>query len=368
MATVRKRTWQSGGETQTAWIANYTDSGGKRRLKTFPTKKAADAWLVEARHQLARGTHTPEAASDTVAKAAALWLERGEVEGLERSTLTERESHMRIHINPALGGMKLARLTTPVVESFVDGLLRKNSRPMCRKILVSLKSILKDAKRRGNVAQNVASDVRVDLKRRERERLRVGVDIPTKAEARAIIDAAEPRWRPVLITALFAGLRASEMRGLTWSCVDFDSRTISVRRRMDRWNSMGAPKSAAGRRDVPMSPLVLNTLREWRPACPRTDAGLVFPNSVGRPEKHFRDIGLHRALKAAGIGRRYKFHALRHWYASWLIDQGFSPKRVQTLMGHNSITVTLDTYGHLFPNEADDHARLAAGELAVIGS
>ena len=60
-------------------------------------------------------------------------------------------------------------------------------------------------------------------------------------------------------------------------------------------------------------------------------------------------------------------HALRHFHASWLIDQGFPPKRVQKLMGHSSITVTFDTYGHLFPVSDDDRSKLAAASAALLG-
>ncbi len=87
MASIRQRTWMSSGEKKTAWVADYFDQEGKRRLKTFPTKKAATAWLPQAQVQVAAGIHTPESTSLTVAEAAALWLKRGDLEGLERSTL-----------------------------------------------------------------------------------------------------------------------------------------------------------------------------------------------------------------------------------------------------------------------------------------
>ena len=61
------------------------------------------------------------------------------------------------------------------------------------------------------------------------------------------------------------------------------------------------------------------------------------------------------------------FHALRHFFASWAIEQRFSPKRVQSLLGHSSIQMTFDVYGHLFPSLEDDHAKFATGELAVVG-
>jgi integrase len=372
MASIRKRTWTTAGETRTAWVADYNDQGGKRHLKTFPTRKAADAWLIAARADVQRGTHTADSGSITVAKAGELWVDRGALDELERSTIGQRRAHVDLHINPLIGALRLARLSTPTIEAFRDDLLRKNSRAMSRKVLSSLKSILSDAQRRGLVAHNAALPVKVDVKRREAERLAVGKHIPTKAEIRAILDHGNGRYRPLLVTAIFTGMRASELRGLTWDDVDFDRKVVTVRQRADRWGAMGAPKSAAGRREIPMSPMVVNVLREWRLACPKGPLDLAFPNSLGRHEMHFRDHGLNRAQLAAGItdaeGKpRYSFHALRHFTASWLIEQDFSAKRVQAWLGHSSITMTFDTYGHLFPSLEDDHAKIAAGELAVVG-
>src|SRR5579872_6317241 len=108
MASIRKRTWRSGGEDKTAWIADYFDQAGKRHIKTFATKKGADAWLVTARGEVAEGTHTPENASITVKEAGALWIETGELENLERSTLRQYRNHVDLHINPAIGATKLA--------------------------------------------------------------------------------------------------------------------------------------------------------------------------------------------------------------------------------------------------------------------
>ena len=117
MASIRKRTWKSGGEDKTAWVADYFDQAGKRHLKTFATKKAADAWIVTTRGEVQRGVHTPENASITVAEAAQLWLDKGELERLERSTLRQYRNHVDLHINPLIGREKLARLSSPMIES-----------------------------------------------------------------------------------------------------------------------------------------------------------------------------------------------------------------------------------------------------------
>jgi hypothetical protein len=142
MAKVRKRTWNNKAGEQTAWIADYFDQEGKRHIKTFDTKKAASAWLVTTQGEVVRGVHTPENASITVAEAAELWIQTGELDKLERSTLRQYRNHADLHIVPLIGTMKLARLSTPAIEAFRDELLKKGSRAMARKVLASLKSIL----------------------------------------------------------------------------------------------------------------------------------------------------------------------------------------------------------------------------------
>jgi integrase len=415
MASIRKRMWKSGGEEKTAWITDYFDQAGKRHIKTFATKKAADAWLVTARGEVAEGTHTPENASITVAEAAELWIQTGELESLERSTLREYRNHAKLHINPLLGTKKLAQLSTPKIEEFRDELLRKGSRAMARKVLVSLKSVISEAQRRGLVARNAAQPVKVAVAKREKLKLAVGRDIPSKDEAQAILGAAAGRWRPFFVTAIFTGMRASELRGLTWDDVDFDRKVVHVRQRANLWGDIGAPKSAAGDREIPMAPMVVNSLREWKLACPRQRSAaegqegrlwLVFPNGNGKVESHANiwNRGFAPLQMSAGmvepavqsngkpikepvldergkpvIGNdgkpvlrqamrpKYGLHALRHFFASWVIERGFSPKKVQELLGHASITMTFDRYGHLFPSLEDDHAKFAAGEAALVG-
>src|SRR5262249_22750584 len=149
-------------------------------------------------------------------------------------------------------------LSTPAIEAFRDDLLRKCSRPMARKVLASLKSVLGEAQRRGLVAQNAAQPVKVDVKKRDQRKLAVGRDIPSKEEVQTILRKAEGRWRPLLVTSIFTGMRASEMRGLTWDDVDFERKLVHVRQRANLWGEIGAPKSAAGDREIPMSPMVVN--------------------------------------------------------------------------------------------------------------
>ena len=189
--TIRKRNWTTGkGEKKTAWVADYFDQAGKRHIKTFDLRKTADAWLVNARHEIRQGVHPPEHDSITVAEAAELWLKRGTLEELERSMLRQYRNHVDLHIVPLIGTVKLAQLSAPEVQAFRDALLGKVSRALARKILTSLKSILNEAQRRGLVAQNAALPVRVDAKKREQSKLTVGRDLPSKEEIQIILAAA----------------------------------------------------------------------------------------------------------------------------------------------------------------------------------
>src|SRR5687767_11852218 len=171
MATIRKRSWKSGGESKTAWICDYADQDGTRRLKTFKTRKEADAWLVTARHQVASGTHTADSASVTVATAADLWLARCERDSLEQSTMVGYRSHVTYHIKPLIGATKLSRLTAPRVQEFVDQLLTGGrSRALTKKVVGSLSMLISEAQRRGLTAYNPVREVRVRLPKRTRGR------------------------------------------------------------------------------------------------------------------------------------------------------------------------------------------------------
>lgn len=376
--SVRKRSWTTkSGEARSSWVVAYTDSGGSRRMETFGRKRDADAREAEAKMQICTGTHTPPSVSPTIAEAAQDWLTFIEGEGREQTTRKQYEEHVRLHINPRIGRERLANLTTPRIHEFRDSLLSDLSRPLSKKVLVSLKAIIKDAQRRGDVSQNVALPVSIVMASRDRRKLEVGVDIPTAGEVSRLI-ASAGALRPVLVVATFTGLRSSELRGLTWTDIDFSKGAITVKQRADRFNVIGRPKSAAGERVIPAGPMVVNTLKEWKLACPKGDRNLVFPGADGgvMPYQTLRwrfDAAQVAAGIAASIDKpKYGWHGLRHFYASWginrRVDGGLElPLKVmQDRLGHSSIKQTADTYGHLFPT-LDNGAELAVAERALLG-
>ena len=367
MATIRKRSWQTKDGERTAWIADYADATGKRRLKTFATKKAADAWLVTARHQVAQGTHTPESTSATIGEAIDAWLQRAEAEKRERATIAQYHQHKGHLLALIPADLKLAKLTTARCEQLSDALLTGHSRAMARKLLQSFKSVLKDAKRRGLIAQNVAADTTIGASKRDKRKLKAGVDFPLPGELRAMLDAADPKARAMVALAALAGLRASELRGLRWSSLELGGKpTVTVSERADRFSCIGDPKSDSSRRTIPLGETAARALKEWRLAQPpgRT---LVFGTATDRPDVlgNLQRRLLTPLAAKAGVPR-YGWHALRHYAISAWLASGIDLKTAQHWAGHATLALTLDTYGHAIPRD-DDHQRIAAAERVLQG-
>lgn len=409
--SVRKRTWTTGrGVEKSAWVVDYVDAKGTRRLKSFAKKKDADQFAATATVEVREGTHVADRDTATVEAAGKLWILTTKAAGLERSSVEDYERTLRLHVVPFLGTVKLNALNTARLRAYEDELREAGrSASMIRRVMTTLGTMLADAQERGLVVRNAAREMKARRgqgatrqEKRQKGKLKVGIDIPTRDEIKALVGVLSGRWRPLLLTAIFTGLRASELRGLRWSDIDFDQREIKVHQRADRFNDIGKPKSISGERTVPTPPLVINALREWKLQCPRRPTGkldadgnsvtvldLVFPNGAGKIEglRNILRRGLHPAWIAAGItvdsgdvdakGRpivvaKYTgLHCLRHWFASWCINRredgglGLTPKMVQERMGHSTIALTMDLYSHLFPRDDDGDELAAAADFVL---
>jgi integrase len=232
-----------------AWVVDYVDQSGTRCFQTFERKKEADDYHSTVKVEIRQGIHTPISKSPTVAEAAEIWIKRVIADGREPTTVRQYRQHVDLHIVPRIGRLKLAELSPAKVELFRDDLLEHLERPTARKVLTSLKSLLKAAKH-----AHVAADVSIGSEKRNERKLEVGRDIPMTAEIKRLIDATrglgDPRkdskLRALLLTAALTGLRASELRGLRWKDIDFDSGELHVRQRADRYCEIGSPKGPSG--------------------------------------------------------------------------------------------------------------------------
>jgi integrase len=359
--------------------------------------------------EVRKGIHTPASKSDTFSAACAAWIDRADREKLEKATIRSYRNHVDLHLKPLsdtgerpawggeLGKLKLDKLNPPVANAVWRELTRRLSLAMARKVMSSFKAILDEAVNHPMMAYNPASTIKMRRRDRGEHKVHEGVDFPIKEEVASVVAIIEGRWRPLIIVLAFCGVRSSELRGLEWNDVmnlDTEFPQLRVRQRADEDGEIGDTKTDSAHRHIPLVPLAAQELRAWKEVCPRDpetgELRFVFPNGNGNIENHSnisnrgwkewqikagvsvprRDDGGKVVRDGEGRGvmkAKYGVHALRHFFASLMIDQGFGPKRVQALMGHASIQMTLNVYSHLFPpDQDDDRERLAKAQASVL--
>ena len=329
--SVRKRKWiTSKGEEREAWVVDYTDMQGDRHVETFAKKKDADARHAEVRVDVRAGVHVAPSKSITVTEAGKSWIRAAEAAELERSTVKQYREHVDQHIVPFIGRVKLSELSAQAVRKFEDRLREEGRSPaMVRKIIGSLGSLLADAQEQGLAAHNAVRDLRRNRRRgkernaekRQRGKLKVGVDIPTPDEIKAIIANAKGRWRPLLITAIFTGLRASELRGLRWR--------TSISRLMNSTSGSaptGSTRSASPSRRrasawCPSASSSPTPSRNGSSNAPRARVISCSPTALARSSR-LPTSSIAGLIPAQGAKAKYTgLHALRHFYASWCINR-----------------------------------------------
>jgi integrase len=377
MAKVRKRTWKNKlGEAKTAWLVDYTDSRGGRRRKHFLNKKTADAFRVQIESQMQAGTYRPNADRITIKDVCESFLEHcagrnQRDERMTRKMLVVYKGHVAnhiLHLDHGLGSRKLSQLTARSIGYFRDRLRDAGvGVPTTRKILATLHSALAYAISQDWVATNAAHGTRVIGPRGEGSKKIVP---PSKADMAALLSTADEDVRIKLTFAASTGVRAGEQWAVRWRDVDLEVGQLHICRRVDAYGEEGVPKSAAGIRTVPMSSQLTARLRAWKLKSKfKAPDDLVFPNEEGNHTSHDNLVKRHfnplfDRLEAAHQAeptqflvspRRFNWHALRHFAVSCWIEAGFAPKAVQTFAGHASLQITMDRYGHLFPNE--DHKK-----------
>ena len=342
--SVIKRTRKDGKPA--SYAIKYRDITGKQRWETVGTsKKEAERLLADRLSQINGGTYA-KLEDATFEQFSILWLDKYARPRLKESTLDSYARHIRLHWIPAFGGLPLQRLTTSVMEAAVSDLLASGLSPKSvNNALVVLKLMLKHAVRWNYLAVNPATDVdRVRVEPKEMQAM-------SPEQVKRLLAAADEESWLLLTVAVFTGLRRGELLALQWGDIDFDARQVHVRRSLWR-NKFIGPKTKNAVRRVDLAPQVVRALREAQPsaATDGIERQLVFSNANGQPldPDNMVKRRFHPALKRAELPH-FRFHDLRHTFASLLIAAGEHPKAIQQALGHASITTTLDTYGHLLP-------------------
>jgi integrase len=366
---IRKRGKRKDGST--VWQARYPDParGGTHKIeRTFRTKDEAQAWLVQQLASIHTGTHiSPRQADRLFGEVIDAWKESW---AGRLSPTTERgyESVILNYLRPEFGHRKIGSITREVVQRYINGL---SSNPelapgTVRNVYAVLRTAMGSGVRMGVVRVNPCTNV--DLPRARREEML----FLTADEVRAVAEAIDPHYRVLIYTAAYTGLRAGELGGLQRRDVDLLRGVVHVRRALKDVNGrleLGPTKTHA-QRMVSLPTFLRNMLAEHlaQPSPGGTGPeAYVFTMKGGGPLRHGLVYGRYFKRAVRGYTLRGKkvpgalpadkhslrFHDLRHTCAALSVAAGAHPKLIQARLGHSSIQITLDRYGHLMPNVSE---------------
>jgi integrase len=339
MASIKKR-------DNGSWRARYRDDAGKEHARHFERRTDAQRWIDDQTAKLVAGTHiAPRQARVTVGEWCDTWLDG--YRGKRASTVRQAEVHIA-RIRPAFGDMQLGAVRPSHVRTWVaqlsaEGLADSYVYALHRR----LSQIFDDAVHDGLVPRSPCS------RRTSPKAGKQRAYVATTDQVWALHDAMPEHLRPAVLLGAFAGLRVAEACGLRVSDVDFMRGIVSP--------TVQYPaeplKSEMSQTPVPIPQ---SLALELSAHVARWEAGTVLVNELGR---QLGPWALERAIRSArtkvpGLPPGFRYHDLRHYFASLLIASGADVKVVQARLRHASATTTLNTYGHLWP-DSDDSTRAA---------
>ncbi len=361
-----------GNDHDRRWQARHRDPDGRERSRTFTRKVDAQRWLDQVTADLVTGRYVdPNAGRVTLGDFAGQWLEAQTFDATTRETM---ESRVRTHLLPTIGDVELRHLKPSTVQAWVRSRQTEVAPSYCRLLLSNLSTILSAAVEDGLIASNPCSVSSVKAPRVDRRRV-----VPWTVETvHEVIEGHPAEFRAIPLLGAGCGLRQGELFGLTLDAVDFLRRVVHVRQqlRLVENRVVLAPPKGGREREVPLPHVVAMALADhiqgfgtatvtlpWRePRGEERLADLLFTNRDLRPltRAYFTHNAWKPALEGAGLERNRDngMHALRHHYASVLLESGVSIRAVSEYLGHHDPGFTLRTYAHLMP-ESEDRARAA---------
>lgn len=347
------------------WVAMISLAGGQRKSFYGKTRQDVQRKLAAAQRDVEVGLPVLTD-RQTVAQYLTSWLETTKPT-IEFTSWNRNRQYVELHIVPRVGQTRLRDLTAQQVQHlYTDRINAGLSSSTVHHLHATLHKALKDAERLGLVARNVCKLVNAP-RMAETE-----IHPLSQAQARVLLQAvARTPIEPLYVIALATGMRLSELLGLCWADVDLDAQptaVVRVCRQLKRaegewvWKE---PKTKRSRRQIALPDSAAAVLRRHklqqqverlRLGPVWEDHDLVFCTQTGRPlmpGNVYRQ--LMRVLKRAGLPH-IRFHDLRHTAATLLLSARVNPKVVSEMLGHASITITLDIYSHVLPDMQQDAA------------
>jgi integrase len=344
MAHIQKRKQTRDGRT--VYRVRWTEPDGAERSRTFDTLREARDWLAKIDHDQRTGAYVSPA--DGTRTFAAWWTDWQKARsGLRPSTRARDANYGRTLILPTLGGLPLAAIDHLTAQRFVTGLQADHAPATVHKAAQLAGGALRAAVRSKLIAADpFAGVILPKIERRDMRYL-------TPAQVATLADTIQPAYRAFVLLAAYGGLRFGELAGLRASRIDFLRRTITVDQNcveVRGIHTYGAPKTAAGRRRVPIPAVVAAALEAHLAETGATGDALVFtaPRGGAMRASMFRRRVWQPAVAAAGL-EPLRIHDLRHTAVTLWIAAGATPLAIAHRAGHQSAVIVLDRYGHLLP-------------------
>jgi len=326
------------------WQVRYRDPSGRERARNFRGKSDAEKFLVTIEADKLRGTWTdPRLGRITVAEWVPTW-EASRVH-LRPSTRASSESLLRNHVLPYFGELRIGSVIPTQIQGFVAHLESEGlAASTIRQVYLLVAGIFASALESDLIARTPCRGIKLP-RRSQREMRFLDAD-----EVAKLADVIDDRFRALVLTA--AECRFGELTGLRLHRLDLLRRNLTVAETLTDVKGhvrLAAPKTAAARRQIALPRFLCDELARHLAEWPTERDGFVFEAPEGGPLRrtNFRRRSWLPAVRAS-VGEPLRFHDMRHSHAAMLIAEGEHPKVIQARLGHSSIQVTLDTYGHLF--------------------
>ncbi|MDX3641435.1 tyrosine-type recombinase/integrase [Streptomyces sp. MB09-02B] len=330
------------------WQVRYRDAQGEQRKENFARKPDVDRRAAEITTDLARGRYVdPRDQKITFKGYAEQWRK---AQPHRATTARDVESVLRLYVYPTFGDRRLMSIRPGELQAWLTGLVRVHGLAprTARKVQQKIAAVFHAAARDQLIPTSPCGGLK-------------GPEVPhteiaplTAGQIHALAKALPDRYRLLVVLGAGSGLRPGELFGLQVRHVDFLRRTVKVEQQVQRAYPgvvVCPPKTKRSYRTVPVPQTVIDAVALHLKKHPAAPDDFVFAGPVNAD--HFMDKVWRPAVKAAGLPKGTRLHDLRHTYASVLIRHGKGPKTVSARLG-DTVTVAMETYGHLFPDEDED--------------
>jgi integrase len=341
-----------------SWEARFRNKAGKQRTKRFPTKSEAEGFLRAIEADIDRGLVFDTALGKTRFKEFAHRWHSG-ISHVRPGTDVKIEAALRLHVLPRFGDLYISGIEPVDVREWIADMVGAQKSPGLIYIAYNVFSrVMRTAEIDGYIRRTPCIGIELPRQTNHQE-----MRFLSPEQIARLAEAIEPRYSALIYTAAYTGLRWGELAGLQIAKVNFLRGVIEVNQAMTEvrgYRRLGPTKTGKAR-SISLPRFLRDLLAQHLVEFPSHE--FVFTATEGGAlRRHFYRRNYKPAVKRAGLDPNLRFHDLRHTCAALLIAQGAHPKEIQERLGHSTIRLTFDRYGHLLPT-LDDRLRDGLDEL-----